>query len=91
MRPTRLTQPYRKGSARLAGPTLYSMLAGRAKGQMHPMDPFRLAAVRARRRRPQGPYKGAKPGMGRRHPRVKPAYPGFPYGEPKNGPVGSAG
>lgn len=54
MRATRRTQPYRRKSARAAGPSLSAMLAGKPAHMAHPRDADRELEQRARRRRRRG-------------------------------------
>lgn len=51
MRPSRRTQPYRKGTPRQKGPALANMKRGKTIYGQHPQDIPRLASKRAARRR----------------------------------------
>ena len=57
MKPTRLTQPYRKG-ARPAGRALDAMKQGRAMGGLNLMDAYRQASKR--KTRPTRPPRPAR-------------------------------
>jgi hypothetical protein len=51
MRPTRRTQPYRKGKLGPTGPSLSAMLRGAPAGKENPVEGKRRAQKRGRRRR----------------------------------------
>ena len=63
MKPTRTTQPYRKG-ARHPGAALTAMLRGRTMGGWNPKDTERaqfLVRAGGRRKRPARPQRPARP------------------------------
>jgi hypothetical protein len=62
MKPTRLTQPYRKGP-RVPGQALTAMLKGRAANGTNPADVKRAGYLMAagRRKRPARPARPARP------------------------------
>lgn len=51
MKPTRKTQPYRKGKTRPSGPTLCSILLGKPGFAPHPLDAQRKLQKRRPNRR----------------------------------------
>lgn len=60
MKPTRATQPYRRG-ARAPGAALTAMLKGRTAAGWNPIDTQRAMILSGKRRRPGRPQRPKRP------------------------------